>query len=236
MNTRHLHLYITTETPCSYFADRNSRNLVPDPEVKLNMPIFNQLIQHGFRRSGKYSYRPHCNHCNACVACRIPVQAFTPNRSQQRCLKKNTDLTMSVVPAGFSEEYFRLYCLYLNSRHSDGSMAYPSKEDFRQFLYCDWSDTRFIEFRLKHRLIAVAVTDFIADGLSAVYSFFDPGLTQRSLGTWCILQQIEYAKQQGMHHVYLGYWIKNHDKMHYKINFRPLELYQQEQWQSTEAE
>lgn len=234
MNTRNLQLYITAETPCSYFDDRMSSNLVPDPEISLNMPIYNRLIQHGFRRSGKHSYRPHCQSCNPgcnrCVACRIPIKQFVANRSQQRCFNKNRDLELSVVDAGFSTEHFELYRQYLDSRHTDGSMADPDEEDFKQFLYCDWSDTRFLELRLDRRLVAVAVTDFMSDGLSAVYSYFDPQLDKRSLGTYCILKQIEYAGQQGLDYIYLGYWIKNHTKMHYKNNFKPLQLYRDEQW------
>ena len=234
MNSRHLQLYITAESPCSYFDDRMSSNLVPDPEISLNMPIYNQLIQHGFRRSGKHSYRPHCHSCNPgcqrCVACRIPVKKFIASRSQQRCLNRNNDLKLSVVTAGFSTEYFKLYRQYLNSRHTDGSMTDPGEEDFKQFLYCDWSDTRFLELRLKGKLVAVAVTDFMSDGLSAVYSFFNPELDKRSLGTYCILKQVEYAKQKELDYVYLGYWIKDHAKMHYKSNFKPLQLYRDEQW------
>ncbi len=231
MNSRHLQFYLTTETPCSYFANRMSSNLVPDPEISLNMPIYNQLIQHGFRRSGRHSYRPHCKSCQACIACRIPINQFTTRRSQQRCLNRNNDLNLSIVSAGFSEEYFELYRRYLNSRHSDGSMADPAKEDFEQFLYCDWTDTQFLELRLNRQLVAIAVSDIVSDGLSAVYSFFDPELEKRSLGTCCILKQIDHAKELELEYVYLGYWIKNHNKMHYKNNFKPLQLYLDEQWQ-----
>lgn len=231
MNSRQLQLYITTESPCSYFPDRISRSLVPDPEISLNMPIYNQLIQHGFRRSGEHSYRPHCNNCKACIACRIPVEDFTNTRSQQRCINKNADLDSAVVNAKFSTEYFELYKHYLNSRHTDGSMAHPAEEDFKQFLYSDWSDTQFIELRLKGELVAVAVTDIISDGLSAVYSFFNPELHRRSLGTYCILKQIERAKESELDYIYLGYWIKQHEKMHYKINFKPLQLYIDDKWQ-----
>ena len=112
-------------------------------------------------------------------------------------------------------------------------MADPGKEDFKQFLYCDWSDTRFIEFRLDKKLIAVAVSDVISDGLSAVYSFFDPEMAKRSLGTFCVLKQIEYAREQELNYVYLGYWIENHPKMHYKSSFKPLQLYLNQQWQNT---
>lgn len=230
MNSRQLQLYITTESPCSYFSDRMSRSLVPDPAITLNMPIYNQLIQHGFRRSGGHSYRPHCQGCQACISCRVPVSQFKHNRSQQRCLKKNDDIDLSMADAGFTEEYFELYRRYLNSRHIDGSMANPAKNDFKQFLYSDWSDTQFIELRLNGVLVAVAVTDIICDGLSAVYSFFDPELNKRSLGTYCVLKQIEYAKQLKLDYVYLGYWIENHEKMHYKNNFKPLQLYIDNQW------
>ena len=197
MNRRHLQLYITTESICSYYADRMSSNLVPDPELALNMPIYNQLIQHGFRRSGAHCYRPHCKNCQACIACRLAVNNFVSSRSQRRCLKNNQDLKVASVRAVFNDEYFELYRRYLNSRHTDGSMANPCEEDFKQFLYCDWSDTRFLEFRLNKKLVAVAVSDMVSDGLSAVYSFFEPKMKSRSLGTYCILKQIDYAKSWG---------------------------------------
>ncbi len=235
MNSRHLQLYITTETPCSYFDDRPSYNLVPDPKLRLNMPIYNQLIQHGFRRSGSYCYRPHCSHCQSCTACRIPISDFTLSRSQKRCMKVNQNLKMTTENAGFSDEYLDLYRRYLNSRHTDGSMADPEKEDFKQFLYSKWSDTQFLEHRLDGRLVAVAVTDIVSDGISAVYSFFDPEMIKHSLGTYCVLKQTDYALELGLEYVYLGYWIEDHPKMHYKINFRPLQIYREEQWQTYET-
>ena len=143
----------------------------------------------------------------------------------------NQELKLSAVPAGFSDEYFDLYRRYLNSRHNDGSMADPAEEDFKQFLYTRWSDTQFIEHRLDDKLVAVAVTDIVSDGLSAVYSFFDPEMIKHSLGTYCVLKQVDYAQQLGLEYVYLGYWIENHPKMHYKVNFRPLQIYRDEQWQ-----
>ena len=226
MTSRQLQLYITMESPCSYFTDRMSSNLVPDPKLNINMPIYNQLIQHGFRRSGSHCYRPHCGNgdsgCKACIACRLAVREFSPSRSQRRCYKRNQGLTLTAVAADYSDEYFELYRRYLNSRHIDGSMANPVEDDFRQFLYCEWSDTQFLELRQNDRLIAVAVTDIVSDGISAVYSFFEPELQERSLGTFCILKQIDYAKSLGLDHVYLGYWIEGHPKMHYKNNYRPL--------------
>ncbi len=232
MNSRNLQLYITTETPCGYFDNRSSRNLVPDPAIKLNMPIYNRLIQHGFRRSGAHTYRPYCDKCSACVACRLSVSQFQYSRSQRRCLNNNRDLEINEQNAEFNEEYFALYRRYLNSRHPEGSMANPAEEDFSQFLFCDWSDTRFLEFRLQGKLVAVAVTDIVSDGVSAVYSFFDPDLDKRSLGRFCILSQVNYAQQLGLEYVYLGYWIKDHPKMHYKTGFKPLQLYIDDQWQT----
>lgn len=135
-----------------------------------------------------------------------------------------------MVKARFSEEYFALYRHYLNSRHAEGSMCNPSEEDYRQFLYCDWSDTRFLELRLHGQLVAVAVTDFMGNGLSAVYSFYNPEFAKRSLGTLCILKQIQYAKEIELDYIYLGYWIKDHEKMHYKSNFKSLQLYHDEKW------
>lgn len=235
MNSRHLQFYLTTVSPCSYFQDKHSCNLIPDPKISLNMPLYNQLIQHGFRRSGKHCYRPHCHSCEPscqdCIACRIPVQTFHPSRAQKRCLRKNHDLDFSVSDACYNNEYFDLYRKYLNSRHADGSMADPCEDDYKQFLYCDWCDTRFLEWRLQNRLVAVAVTDIMSDGLSAVYSFFDPELNKRSLGTFCILKQIEYARNEETDFVYLGYWINNHKKMGYKNKFSPIQLYLDERWQ-----
>jgi len=227
-------MYITTESPCSYFDDRQSRNLVPDPDISLNMPIYNQLIQHGFRRSGAFCYRPHCDGCHDCLASRIPVNQFKPSRSQKRCLKANQDLRVIAVTAEYDEEYFELYRRYLNSRHIDGSMANPEQHEFSQFLFSNWSDTQFLEFRQheagQHKLVAVAVTDMMSTGVSAVYSFFDPDMPNRSLGTYCILKQIEYAHDLGLDYVYLGYWIEDHPKMHYKRNFRPMEVYRNGDW------
>jgi arginyl-tRNA--protein-N-Asp/Glu arginylyltransferase len=239
MNSRQIQLYLTAESPCGYFDDRMSRNLVPDPKLQLTMSTYSLLIKHGFRRSGAYCYRPYCKACLAedglaCIACRLPADEFISSRSQKRCLMKNQDLKLTVVEAGFNDEYFDLYRRYINSRHTDGSMANPDEEDFEQFLYCKWSHTQFLEFRLNERLVAVAVTDIVDHGISAVYSFFEPEMSSRSLGTFCILKQIDYAKKLGLDYLYLGYWIENHPKMHYKSSFKPLQVYLNEQWKTTE--
>jgi arginine-tRNA-protein transferase len=169
-------------------------------------------------------YRPYCQNCRACIAARIPVATFEPDRSQRRNMKRNAELTQTLAPPVFRAEYFELYQRYLAARHAGGGMDDPEPEDFSRFLFTDWSPTRFLELRLDKRLVAVAVTDFASSGLSAVYTFYDPAMPARGLGTYAILRQIELARSHGLPHVYLGFWISGHPKMDYKARFRPLEL------------
>jgi len=225
-----LQLYMTVEHDCGYLPNLKSANLIPDPQISMTMPLYSQLIQHGYRRSGSQTYRPHCKNCKACIACRLPAALFKPSRNQRRCIKKNKDLEASIVPARFTDEYFELYKNYLNTRHTDGDMVNPVADDFKQFLYSDWSETVFIELRKDERLIAVAVTDIVSNGLSAVYTFFDPTEEKRSLGTYCILLQVEQAKRMQLAYLYMGYWIENCQKMLYKSNFKPMEFFVDEQW------
>ena len=232
MNSHNLSLYLTAEHSCGYFADRNSANIVPDPKIPMNRSLYSLLVSNGFRRSGNFVYRPHCPGCQSCLPCRIDIAHFRPGRNQRRCLKKNSDLTTHIISARYSDEYFDLYTRYLNARHHDSSMANPQEDDFKQFLLCDWKQTLFIESRLNQRLISVTVADYLADGLSAVYTFFDPAEDKRSLGTHAVLQQIWFSQLYQLPYVYLGYWIKDHPKMHYKNSFKPLQIFQQNQWVS----
>lgn len=235
MNDQALSLYITAEHPCGYYSERSSANLVPDPQIPMNSGLYGLLVSNGFRRSGGFVYRPHCPTCEACIPCRIDVQKFKPSRSQKRCLSRNKDLKTIVKDAEFTDEYFNLYQRYMNSRHSDGSMANPKEDDFKNFLLCDWSETLFLETRLDETLLSVAVVDKLSTGYSAVYTFFDPDEYQRSLGTFAILQEILIAQQSHLPYVYLGYWIKEHPKMHYKGNFSGLEIYRNRMWISDET-
>ncbi|MDH5483630.1 MAG: arginyltransferase [Gammaproteobacteria bacterium] len=232
MNADQLSLYITAEHNCGYYDDRNSANLVPDPQVSMNNGLYSLLVSHGFRRSGDFVYRPHCKTCSACMPCRIDIAQFRANRNQRRCLKNNADLTMHIKDARFSDEYLALYQRYLNRRHSDSSMANPQADDFTKFLLNDWGKTLFIESRLEGKLACIAVVDYLNNGLSAVYSFFDPDLGHRSLGTFAILQQVWLARLYRLPHVYLGYWIQQHPKMDYKKHFQPLEYLQHDHWQT----
>lgn len=217
-------LFQTLPHPCGYFARRVAQNLVIDPASPQLPQIYDAALAKGFRRAGGHVYRPQCPGCHACISARIPVAEFRPDRSQRRCLKRNRDLELRVAAPAFSDEYFDLYRRYLGARHHDGGMDDPATEDFERFLFTAWSPTKFVELRLGERLLAVAVTDFTATGLSAVYTFFDPGESTRGLGTCAILRQIELARERGLAYLYLGFWIARHPKMDYKARFTPLEL------------
>lgn len=232
MSSQNLSLYITAEHECGYYDDRLTSNLIPDPQIEMTRSLYNLLLSKGFRRSGSFVYRPHCKNCSACIPCRIDVEAFKPGRNLRRCLKKNADLKTRLVSAQFKEEYFNLYRSYLNSRHEDGSMADPTREDFTSFLLNDWNTSIFIESRLGEQLLSVAVVDFLPAGPSAVYTFFDTQQSKRSLGSFAILQQIWLCRLYQLPHLYLGYWIDGHPKMDYKRNFSGLEIYQHSQWQT----
>jgi len=231
MTQTQIRILQTTEHRCGYFADRQSRNLLIDPNAEDLASLYAMTIHAGFRRSGDLVYRPHCRDCSACQSTRVPVEQFQPSRSQRRCLRRNRDLQSSFVEACLTDDYFSLYERYLQARHPEGGMDNPETEDFSQFLLSDWSPTFFLEARLDQQLVAVAVCDQLPSGLSAVYSFFAPELSQRSLGTWLILQQIEWAKQLKLPYVYLGYWIENHPKMQYKVNFKPIEILRDGLWE-----
>jgi len=230
MTTQNIPLYLTSEHDCGYFKNRKATSLVPDPALQMSNELYSRLIAIGYRRSGDFTYRPHCKNCAACRPCRIPVKDFVPNRSQRRCLQHNQDLETHLVPAQFTDEYFALYCKYINARHAEGNMVNPTPDDFSSFLYSSWSQTFFIEVRQQQRLLAVAVTDPVADGLSAVYSFFDPDEHARGLGNFCILSQIRETTARHLDYLYMGYWIRDCRKMQYKTNYRPMQLFDDQDW------
>lgn len=227
---------LRTEThDCGYFDGRAAQNLVVDPSWPSRERVFGDALRAGFRRSGDHIYRPSCPGCRACVAARVPVAEFQPDRSQRRCLTRNRDLAISQAPARIDDERFGLYQRYIEARHAGGGMDDANAVDMERFVGSSWSDVRFIDFRLSGALVAAAVTDFTTVGLSAVYTFFEPALAARGLGTLAILAQIAEARRLGLPHVYLGFWIEGHPKMGYKARFRPLEVLDAGHWRTFEA-
>lgn len=225
-----LKFYATQPHACSYLPDEQATTLFLDPSQPMDMHVYAELSELGFRRSGDHLYRPHCQGCNACIPARIPATSFLPNRQQRRILKRNADLSVQAVRPSFNEEYYKLYARYIEQRHADGDMYPPSRDQFCTFLVRDLPFSRFYEFRLAGRLLAVAVTDMLPNGLSAVYTFYDPNEERRSLGRYAILWQIGEAARLGLQAVYLGYWIKNCRKMSYKTQYRPIELLVNHRW------
>ncbi len=232
MNDRtKINFFASAPEPCSYLENRKSISAFANPYIDMDMQTYNTLIEHGFRRSGGYVYRPHCNNCQECISVRVPTKDYQFSKNEKRLLKKNKDITILCVQDKFKTEHFDLYSRYLASRHDDSSMSNPSKSDYHRFLICDWSETQFIEYRLNKVLIGVAVTDIVEDGLSALYTFFDPDHDKKSIGHFSILQQIQLAKTRGLSYLYLGYWINNCQKMSYKKRYKPLEAFIDEHWQ-----
>lgn len=227
--TRQMRLFITTDYPCSYLPGRNARNLVADPSA-IDQLSYEQLVLMGFRRSGEHVYRPHCQGCSGCLSLRIPVEQFKPNRNQRRIWKQNQDVQVRIMPPGFRLDHYRLFERYVHGRHPDGGMDNTNPDNYLSFISSRWSDTWLWEFTVQDQLQAVAVVDHLQDGLSAVYTFFDLDSAARSLGTYAILYQIEQARQQGLKWVYLGYWIKNCQKMAYKSNFKPYQIFIEGEW------
>ena len=225
-----LNFFASTPEACSYLADRKSVSAFANPNMDMDMGTYNELIQHGFRRSGGYIYRPHCPSCQECISVRVPVKKHRFSRSEQRVIRKNADLNINIIASKYRDEHFDLYQRYIKSRHNEGSMSNPSKSDYHRFLICDWTETLFIEYRLNRQLIAVSVCDVMSSGLSAVYTFFDPEHTDRSPGHYAILNQIQETRSRDLDYVYLGYWIRDCAKMNYKCRYRPIEAYLNEQW------
>lgn len=222
--------YATPPHDCSYLPDREAVTLFADPRFPKNTRLYTALADCGFRRSGEHLYIPHCGSCTSCVPVRVPVERFTLSRSQRRTWRRNSDLIVTEQRAEFQDEHFDLYQRYLKARHPGGGMDCPTPESYMEFLVASWSDTRFYEMRHGSNLVCVAVVDVMLNAFSAVYTFFEPGCDDRSLGRFAILFEIEEARRRGLDWVYLGYWIRECRKMAYKSEYRPMQHYVNNQW------
>lgn len=234
---RQIQLYLTAPYQCSYLPEQSARSQVVTPNELVDDVVYSQLIRAGFRRSGLYTYRPQCDHCRACVPVRLLVDEFKPNRSQRRTWKRNQQLEATLRELVFDARHYALYRHYQASRHAGGGMDQDSEDQYRQFLLLSGLNTLLLEFRdsaglgTADSLRMVSVVDVVEDGLSSVYTFFDPDMPQAGFGTYNILWQAELCRRMGLPYLYLGYWIAESDKMAYKANFQPLEGLIDGQWQ-----
>jgi|TARA_R100000005_G_scaffold26336_1_gene11670 arginine-tRNA-protein transferase len=232
---RDLKVYTTYPHTCSYLKDQEATTLFIDPRQEMDQLLYSRLSQMGFRRSGDHIYRPHCGRCNACIPARIPVHSFAPNRAQRRTWRRNADLRVERSAHIGDAAAYDLYYRYIEQRHADGDMYPPDRDQYMSFLNDAWDCTRYYRFFAEDRLLGIAVVDVLTDGLSAIYTFFEPEEERRSLGSYAILWQIEQARLMGLNYLYLGYWIRNCSKMSYKTAYRPLELYIDSDWRAAEA-
>jgi len=225
-----IRLFRTAPHPCSYKKEETAATVFVDPELNISQHLNSRLTDMGYRRSGAHIYRPGCKHCSACISCRLVVEQFRRSKRFQRIWKRNADLRVEENSELSSDEAYLLYQEYIGKRHSDGDMYPATPEQFDTFIRSRTEGGKYFCFYLEEKLIAVAVSDVLDTGLSAVYTFFDPLLEKRSLGNFAILWQIEQVRAMGLEYLYLGYWIKDCAKMEYKSTFRPLEMLMKGEW------
>ena len=234
--TRALRFYLTAPTPCPYLPGRDERKVFAHLPISEGPNINDALSAVGFRRSQNIAYRPACEACDACRSVRLPVADYAFSRSERRVLARNGDLTRHLVEAEATMEQFELLRRYLTTRHAEGGMAEMTWPDYVAMIEDTAVRTHVIEYRTAPRdrgpgdLVACVLVDGLHDGLSLVYSFYDPTLTRRSLGSFIILDHAVQAAEAGIPYVYLGYWVQGSVKMDYKARFSPLEVLKGPSW------
>jgi len=228
-----LQFYVTTPYKCGYLPNKLAQSLIASPQHLIDANIYSGLISQGFRRSGKFAYRPHCENCRACIAVRLVLNEFTATRGQKRAYKQHADLTAEVLQLHYDQAHFELYSSYQSLRHYDESAieAKDDEEQYRQFLCQSNVESLMIEFRdVNNQVKIVSVIDVVNDGVSAVYTFYDALETKASYGTYSIMWLAEWTKSLNLSYLYLGYWIQDSPKMAYKQKFNPQEKLIDGEW------
>lgn len=234
--TRQLRFFLTAPSPCPYLPDREERKVFAHLPLSEGAQVNDALTQVGFRRSQNIAYRPACEACDACISARIPVARHKLSRSSRRILERNEALTRHLVEAEATTEQFDLLRRYLGARHARGGMSEMTWPDYVAMVEDTAVRTHLIEYRTPSEddgpgdLIACALVDLLSDGLSLVYSFYEPSLSRRSLGSFVILDHLDQADIASLPYVYLGYWVRGSEKMDYKSRFRPLEILRPSGW------
>jgi arginine-tRNA-protein transferase len=227
-----LQFYATSPYPCSYLPGRDARSQVATPTHLIDAEVYSTLVRRGFRRSGAFTYRPHCINCKACIPVRLPVAELQYSRAQRRAIRNHAELTIRQRPLAFFAEHYALYTRYQNARHAGGGMDEDGHEQYAHFLLQSNVDTRLIEFSDGDTVRMVSIIDVLEDGLSSVYTFYDPDVASASFGTYNILWQARQCDALDLPYLYLGYWIAESRKMAYKSRFSPIEGLIDGRWQT----